>query len=541
MTARTFCSNSISLPLPNDFAEDQSGFALSFVRWRRGLGMFILPDPLRFIFLLAALVIAAPAYGQSGGGVAGSQASFKVVRSVSGSRGSQQAGRYVIADPRTTFHIPADKQAIVYFDWDGPLGRHHFEGIWKGPDDKIAFTSNFDFEVKTRRFGAYWQFDFRPELKPGFWTLEAQIDGEAAGSHKIELVVSGNAAPPVVAGPPLLTSAQIYERGLKSTVTIENLAADGRKLRTGSGFVIGEDAILTAFQVIDGSSSLRILLPDGKSGDLQGVSAWNRLQDWALLRVKTEGIPKLTRAPAAGAVGDRVYSFDQPTPGNRILVDEGIVGLQTYPEMGPRINLTSLATPGSQGAPVLNEYGNVIGVLGGSLTPGMENITESRNTLALGGTREGSMATPVTAVPTESAGALKSLAEIAAGGEFVSPVKSFPSLIYGSIGTHIDDSSPLVSPFMERQTEFSHRDNTCLILLVWAPHEKLRDEVSLALYDIHNKVVASSKPLKLNVEKGVSATQKFEFPLAQLPQGVYRADALVNKVPVWRAFLRITD
>ncbi len=249
-----------------------------------------MPDPLRFIFLLAALVSAAPVYGQSGGGVVGGQASFKVVRSVSGSRGSQQAGRFVIADPRTTFHIPADKQAIVYFDWDGPLGRHHFEGIWKGPDDKIAFTSNFDFEVKTRRFGAYWQFDFRPELRPGFWTLEAQIDGEAAGSHKIELVVSGNAAPPAVAGPPLLTSAQIYERALKSTVTIDGLAADGRRIRTGSGFVIGEDAVLTAFQVIDGSSSLRILLPDGKPADLQGVSAWNRQQDWALLRVKTEGI-----------------------------------------------------------------------------------------------------------------------------------------------------------------------------------------------------------------------------------------------------------
>lgn len=236
-----------------------------------------------------------------------------------------------------------------------------------------------------------------------------------------------------------------------------------------------------------------------------------------------------------------MFSFDLPSPGNRILVDEGIVGLQTFPEMGPRINLTSLATPGVQGAPVLNEYGNVIGVLGGSLTPGMENITESRNILALNGTREGSMATPVTAVPTASAGAFKSLADIAAGGEFVFPVKSFPSLIYGSIGTHIDDSSPLVSPFMERQNEFSHRDNTCLIMLVWQPHEKLRDEVSLALYDIHNKVVASSKPLKLKLEKGVSATQKFEFPLAQLPQGVYRADALVNNVPIWRAFLRITD
>src|SRR5213082_443564 len=84
--------------------------------------------------LVLALLCATEGGAQKAGGAFSGTPSFRVVRSVSGTRGSQQGGLYVIEDPRSTFYVPADKQVIVYFDWEGPRGKHHFEGVWKNPE-----------------------------------------------------------------------------------------------------------------------------------------------------------------------------------------------------------------------------------------------------------------------------------------------------------------------------------------------------------------------------------------------------------------------
>jgi hypothetical protein len=43
--------------------------------------------------------------------------------------------------------------------------------------------------------------------------------------------------------------------------------------------------VLTAFQVIDGASSVRVDLADGSSATIKNLVAWNRHQDWAILKV----------------------------------------------------------------------------------------------------------------------------------------------------------------------------------------------------------------------------------------------------------------
>jgi len=54
-----------------------------------------------------------------------SEPKFHILRSVSGSKSSQEGGNFVIQDPRTVFYLPEDRQVIVYFEWEGPLGLHH--------------------------------------------------------------------------------------------------------------------------------------------------------------------------------------------------------------------------------------------------------------------------------------------------------------------------------------------------------------------------------------------------------------------------------
>ncbi len=93
----------------------------------------------------------------TGGGARAAESSFRVVRSVSGTKILEQGGRYAVEDPRTVFHTPEDKQVIVYFTWEGPAGPHHFEGLWKKPDGRVAMTSEFDYKPDQPRFGGYFK------------------------------------------------------------------------------------------------------------------------------------------------------------------------------------------------------------------------------------------------------------------------------------------------------------------------------------------------------------------------------------------------
>ena len=123
------------------------------------------------------LVLGAGGMPQTAGGVTAAGPSTRVIRSVAGTKGSQQAGRYVIEDPKTVFHIPGDKEVIVYFEWEGSLGPHHFEGHWKNPEGKVVVVSDFQYEAKQKRFGGYWSLLLSQNTAPGMWALEAIVDG----------------------------------------------------------------------------------------------------------------------------------------------------------------------------------------------------------------------------------------------------------------------------------------------------------------------------------------------------------------------------
>src|SRR6202030_1880612 len=121
------------------------------------------------------------------GGVQPSAPRFRVLRSVSGSKGTPQGGRFVMDDPRSVFYAHQDKQVIVYFEWQGPRGHHKFEAFWKDPSGKLVIVSDFQYEATTNQFAGYWTMLLSEGATPGIWTLEARIDGESAGSHTFEV------------------------------------------------------------------------------------------------------------------------------------------------------------------------------------------------------------------------------------------------------------------------------------------------------------------------------------------------------------------
>lgn len=497
----------------------------------------------RLAFLLV-LTLPSCVWAQGGGGAVAGEPLFHVVRSLAGSKGAQQNGRYVIDDPRDVFYVPADQHVIVYFEWEGPLGDHHFEGLWKNPAGKAVVISDFSYKATTKRFGGYWTLDLTEAIEPGMWSLEAHVDGEVTGTHTFQVVAAAKPAAAETARHQR-SPAEIYKTTLAAIVSIDRLGTKGERSGAASGFFVADGLVLTAFQVINGASRLRITLPDGRKLETDQVAGWNRWQDWALLKVDASAPVKLERAPAnSWAVGDRCFTVDVPAEGNRIIVDENIVGMHAFPQAGDRLNLSAMPLAPATGSPVLNEYGEVIGVLGGSVLPGLVVRSLSDPGSDFAPLREGSLATPITLVPSAAPGeSARTLDQLAAANEFVPPVLKPPSLLYGVLslpGKQPKGKGELPS-IANQKSEFSRRDGQVQLQLVWNPTEKGNSEITLVVYDMNNRAVVKSPPTRVKFSSGQSFTSTWNFNLSTLVPGTYRVDVLQGSVPLWRNYFRFIE
>jgi len=398
---------------------------------------------------------------------------YRVLRSVSGTAGHEDNNRYIMDDPRSVFVAGKDAKVTVYFEWQGPMGPHHFEGLWKSPEGKIVVISDFRYEAKTPQFSGYWTMLLSEATPSGEWSIEARIDGEPAGSHSF--VVSGSPTAASAAGPRLLSSSELYEKAFAATVIIEKIAADGAVLSKSSGFWIGEERLMTAFSAIDGATSLRITLRNGSQLSTDQVLAWNRWQDWAVLKVEGSARTWLKRGlrDVAG-VGDRCV-FLEFVPAGAKLADGSITGKNGFPKAGERLLIASGVTALSFGGPLLDEYGNYVGVLGGSIVPGGDpsRLLSLMSDSGTGGRMEWEttgLAVPqslLTDVPADAAPTR--LAELAVRGEFLSPLVKTNSLQSASLGTMGSGSG--TSP-RDYKRVFSQRDIKPVVYVTWQNVEK---------------------------------------------------------------------
>ena len=163
-----------------------SGGQLPMTRDTRGGGT----ATRRVLALLGLILLTssgrAPAQQAMPSGTQAGTPRYKLLRSVSGTKGATENGRFVIEDPRTVFYLPDDKQLVFYFEWEGPPAAHRLEGVWTDPTGKVASASAFDYDAKERRFGAQWSLPVAPGMALGTWAFDVRVDGEAAGRHPFQ-------------------------------------------------------------------------------------------------------------------------------------------------------------------------------------------------------------------------------------------------------------------------------------------------------------------------------------------------------------------
>ena len=504
------------------------------------------------LFLMTSIVSATRAL--AAGPVEANQSKFRLVRSISGSKGHEQAGRYVIDDPRTVFRVPDDQKVLVYAEWECIPGMHEFEGHWKNPAGKLVAVSDFKLEVRGRTCSGFFTLLLSDTSEQGIWTLEARVDGEITGEHKFQIVskdavVPTPAAPPPAnpTGPPPeqarqpLTESQIYEIANASTVFIEKLDGKGQRIDSGSGFFVDSDVVLTAFQVIDAAAKLRVSLPDGRRLETQEALTWNKWQDWAFLKIDAAQKKTVKLSPNESSVGNRVYALAVSTSGVRVIVRCDIVGKNKFPLNGERINL-NCTHPDVTGSPLLDEYGEAIGVVGGSMIPGVASTKGlpgvNFGASQLANANPGLVAVPIRTYSKPVSGPTN-LAQLAIDGVFTSAITRFENIQYGVLAKRVETKS--VPMAKEEGYEFRPTD-PMIVFLEWRPKEKIKTRSLLRIYDLGGRALIEGKTSKLDVKPGPGTSYTWwKADITGLKPGIYRVDVLVDSNPIWRAFFKVRE
>jgi tetratricopeptide (TPR) repeat protein len=157
---------------------------------------------------------------------------------------------------------------------------------------------------------------------------------------------------------------ELVKRIKPSSVAIETFDAKGNTVSRGSGFFIAPDRIVTNRHVIERSSRVEVHLMDGKKFVVKGVLAIDGEGDLALLQVD---VPKALAIalPIVRAVpqeGESIVVVGNPF-GLEGSVSNGIVSaVREISGYGKIIQITAPISPGSSGSPVVNMYGQVIGI-----------------------------------------------------------------------------------------------------------------------------------------------------------------------------------
>ena len=172
-------------------------------------------------------------------------------------------------------------------------------------------------------------------------------------------VVAAQSAPPRKDIPAIAKAANGV---IVSIITSDK---DGKPVAQGTGFLVSTDGrIVTNYHVIKGASSAIVKLPDGAFYDVDGVVAFDKARDLAVIKAHGQNFRVVTLGNSDRVqVGEEIVAIGSPLS-LESTVSSGIVsGIRTIEEEGGKfLQVTAPISPGSSGGPLFNMAGEVVGI-----------------------------------------------------------------------------------------------------------------------------------------------------------------------------------
>ncbi len=454
-----------------------------------------------------------------------------VLKIVAGPSGAENNGTFVLTEERLKFSRTADREVIVFFHWDGVPGPHKLEARWRSPDGGFTSNSTIDYTAAERRFGAYWRIAISPTMQLGMWSIEATVDGQPGGRLSFE--VTDAAAEKGATPRRPLSQQELFEALRRSYVVLNRVMPDGREMESVGGVVSDAGQILTGVRGLDGAGTITAVLPDGRTLAVTSVTALSRPAGWALLPLGPPAAEPAKPASDPPKVGDRCYSMQTATAGSRVIIEGQITGLTAASATAPAAWMASFFTGlGTSGSPVVNEYGELLGILGGSPSPTIASLR------SMGSASYGNVpVVPLNGVPNGAFPTAIAIETVRAGGHLLTPLEGDVHVLSGGFAGSLG-RGPTVRPEDQRD-EFSAREKEIVVFVTWAPRDKLKGQTSFHVFDPGSRAIMSSKPTKVNFRKGELVLSSVKIPVPREP-GIYRAEIHLDGKAAWRGFVRIT-
>lgn len=188
------------------------------------------------------------------------------------------------------------------------------------------------------------------------------------------------------ATPPPALSARVFQVMQPSLVQVETkiLSTDGKEEGgRGAGVIIDENAqVLSSLHVVQNAFEIEILFMDGTRSEAQIVASQpeNDIVLLKPLQMPAQFLPAVMGNPNALNIGDEVFALGSPF-GLTASESAGIVsGLNRVYRPNKDVNLDGMiqfdaaVNPGNSGGPLVNRYGEVVGIVTGLLNPTDQNF-----------------------------------------------------------------------------------------------------------------------------------------------------------------------
>ena len=270
----------------------------------------------------------------------------------------------------------------------------HEEQAYNNPENLYHFNYNEQHnapgdpgwaEAPAAKKPSFWQ---KAGVKVTALLLACAVVGGAAGyggaalssSGKTTIRQSNRTASEItvkqVSGQTLMSPAEVYASTVNSVVSINCSSVStnifGQSVQSassGSGFIITQDGyIVTNHHVVSGASSVTVTLYDGTEYPATMVGS-DSDYDVAVLKINATDLQPVTLGNSSSVnVGDSVLAIGNPLGELTFSMSQGIVSCcdRAINVDGTPFNMIQVdasINPGNSGGPLMNLYGEVVGIV----------------------------------------------------------------------------------------------------------------------------------------------------------------------------------